>query len=120
VALTKNAKLVEQAINRRGGVAELTKSMGIAMDSYSHSYADSVYGSVQRSDLPTKIIRQREPFAHALSIVNDHITVRPEEIEAASAAYDGIGRRLVEKYPSARLRKYQNSDSHAGPQKVRY
>lgn len=93
MALTKNAMLVEQAIKRRGGVAELTKSMGIAMD----SYADTVFGSVQRSDLPTKIIRQREPFAHALSIINDHITVRPEEIEAASAAYDAIARRLVDK-----------------------
>ncbi|AEG67310.1 nucleotidyltransferase [Ralstonia solanacearum] len=97
MALTKNAQLVEQAIKRRGGVAELTKSMGIAMDSLSHTYADSVYGSVERADLTTKIIRQREPFAHALSIVNDHITVRPEEIEAASAAYDGIAQRLVEK-----------------------
>lgn len=96
MALTENAKLVEQAIQRRGGVAELTKSMGIAMDS-ADIYADSVYASVQRSDLPTKIIRQREPFAHALSIVNDHITVRQEEIEAASAAYDDIARRLVEK-----------------------
>jgi len=97
MALTKNAKLVEQAIQRRGGVAELTKSMSIVMESYSHSYPDSVYGSVRRSDLPTEVIRQHEPFAHALSIVNDHITVQPEEIEAASAAYNDIAQRLVEK-----------------------
>lgn len=97
MALTNNAKLVEQAIQRRGGIAELTKSMSIAMDSYSESYLDSVHGSVQRSDLSTKIIRQREPFAHALSIVNDHITVRPEEIAAASAAYNDIAERLVKK-----------------------
>lgn len=91
MALTKNAMLVEQAIKRRGGVAELTKSMVIAMD----SYADSVFDGVQRSDLPTKIIREREPFTHALSLINDHITVRQEEIEAASAAYEDISTRLV-------------------------
>ncbi|MDF3887915.1 nucleotidyltransferase domain-containing protein [Cupriavidus basilensis] len=93
MAMTKNAMLVEQAIKRRGGVAELTKSMGIAMDGFS----EGLFDSAQRSDVPAKIIRAREPFAHALSLINDHITVRQEEIEAASAAYEDIARRLVDK-----------------------
>lgn len=93
MALTKNAQLVEQAIKRRGGVAELTKSMGIAMDGLS----EGALVTAQRSDMVAKIIRQREPFAHALSLINDHITVRQEEIEAASAAYEDIARRLVNK-----------------------
>ncbi|WP_186057832.1 nucleotidyltransferase domain-containing protein [Burkholderia gladioli] len=97
MAMTKNARLVEQAIQRRGGVAELTKSTGVAMDGFSGIYADSQHDSVRRADLGTKIIRQRNPFASALSIVNDHITVRPGEIEAASAAYEDIARRLVDK-----------------------
>ena len=93
MAMTKNAMLVEQAIQRRGGVAALTKSMSIAMDGFS----EGLSASVQRSDMPAKIMREREPFARALSLINDHITVRQEEIEAASAAYGDIARRLVNK-----------------------
>ncbi|WP_197387541.1 nucleotidyltransferase [Ralstonia pseudosolanacearum] len=93
MAMSKNAQLVEQAIRRRGGVAELTKSMGIAMDGLS----EGVLVTAQRSDMVAKIVRMREPFAHALSLINDHITVRQEEIEAASAAYGDIARRLVDK-----------------------
>lgn len=93
MALTRNAMLVEQAIKRRGGVAELTKSMGYAMDEMPGGLLDSV----SRADSATKIRRMREPFAHALSLVNDHITVREDEITAASAAYDEIANRLVNK-----------------------
>ncbi|HDR9355963.1 TPA: nucleotidyltransferase [Burkholderia vietnamiensis] len=93
MALTKNAMLVQQAIKRRGGVAELTKSMAFAMD----EMPGGVFDSVTRADSVTKIKRQREPFTHALSLVNDHITVRDDEINAASAAYDDIANRLVGK-----------------------
>ncbi len=93
MALTKNAMLVEQAIKRRGGVAELTKSMGYAMDEMPGGLLDSV----SRADSVAKITRKLEPFAHALSLVNDHITVREEEINEASAAYDEIANRLVNK-----------------------
>jgi len=48
MALTKNAKLVEQAIQRRGGVAELTKSMSIAMDSYSDNKVDPSVKTLSR------------------------------------------------------------------------
>lgn len=91
MALTKNAMLVEQAIKRRSGVAELTKSMVFAMDEMSGGFFDSV----SRADSVTKVRRTWEPFAHALSIINDHITVREDEIHAASAAYDEIANRLV-------------------------
>jgi len=93
MAATNNAMLVEQAIIRRHGVVELTKSIGIAMVSYSGGLIDST----QRSQMPKKIIRESEPFARALSIINDHITVRQDEIKAAAAAYDNIARRLVDK-----------------------
>lgn len=93
MAMSKNAMLVEQAIKRRGGVAELTKSLGFAMDGLS----EGALVTAQRSDMVAKIVRMREPFAHALSLINDHITVRQEEIEAASAAYGDIARRLVDK-----------------------
>lgn len=90
MAMTKNATLVEQAIKRRGGVAMLTKSMSIAMEGFSEGLFDS-------TQYPTKIISELEPFARALSVINDHITVRQEEIEAAAAAYQDIAERLVNK-----------------------
>ncbi|MCE4058735.1 nucleotidyltransferase [Pandoraea sputorum] len=93
MALTKNAQIVEAAISRRGGVAELTKSLSPATE----SAGDVTFDSADYLERRPRIRAEREPYAHALSLVNDHITVKQEVIDEASAAYTEIANRLVSK-----------------------
>eukprot|EP01037_Dinobryon_pediforme_P031260 gene31260-35675_t len=53
--------------------------------------------SINESFVPTRVTREREPYAHALSAVNDHITVKQEIIDEAAAEYQRIGSRIVAK-----------------------
>ncbi|MGT2434067.1 hypothetical protein ACU4HD_44730 (plasmid) [Cupriavidus basilensis] len=91
MAKTKNATLVEAAIKRCVGSAELTKSWAPAMEGLDVGLFDSIEQPEQRAC----IRRKREPYAHALSLVNDHITVAQELIDEASTAYNDIANRLV-------------------------
>lgn len=93
MAKTKNALIVEAAIQRRTGSAELTKSWSPAMESFN----GGIFDSIQRRDQRPRPVWTREPYAHALSLVNDHITVPEEDINEASAAYNEIANRLVAK-----------------------
>ncbi|MTW10182.1 nucleotidyltransferase [Pseudoduganella eburnea] len=93
MALTKNAMLVEAAIQRRGGVAELSKSFSFAVEGLNVSVFDNVEGHAGR----VRVKQKREPYAYALSLVNDHITVKQEIIDEASAAYSDIANRLASK-----------------------
>ncbi|KVS41455.1 nucleotidyltransferase [Burkholderia ubonensis] len=93
MALTRNAMLVEAAIKRRIGSAVLAKSLTPSMEGL-----DAVlFDSVERPEKRASIGRKREPYAHALSLVNDHITVRQDVIDEASAAYNDIANRLASK-----------------------
>ncbi|WP_368639918.1 nucleotidyltransferase [Castellaniella ginsengisoli] len=88
---SKNAQLVKAAIERRREATTLTKSLTASMEGL-----DSVlFDSVQRSG--THMGRKREPYAHALSLVNNHITVPQSVIDEASAAYEDIANRLASK-----------------------
>ncbi|AHN74551.2 hypothetical protein DA70_08765 [Pandoraea pnomenusa] len=51
---------------------------------------------------------QFEPYARALDLVNKHITIRPEDIKDASAAYQELAEKLVEKlqWPSGAIRVF--------------
>lgn len=89
MAQTKNAQLVKAAIERRRGAATLTKSLTASMEGLDNVLFDSVQGSGARMG------RKREPYAHALSLVNDHITVPQSVIDEASAAYEDIANRLA-------------------------
>lgn len=93
MALTKNAMLVEAAIQRRSGVAELTKSLAPVMEGLDIGLFDNI----ERPEKRARVRRKREPYAHALSLVNDHITVKQEVIDEASGAYNDIANRLTSK-----------------------
>ena len=93
MARTKNALLVEQAIRRRSGRAAITKSSSIAMDGL---YVN-VFDGIEDPEKCMYAKRKREPYAHAFSLVNDHITVKQEIIDEASAAYNDIAFRLASK-----------------------
>lgn len=93
MAMTKNAQLVEAAIQRRDGVAVLTKSVNLAMEGLGAGLLESVQYQENRA----QVRREREPYSHALSLVNDHITVKQELIDEASATYKEIAERLVSK-----------------------
>ncbi|MBU9477670.1 nucleotidyltransferase domain-containing protein [Burkholderia multivorans] len=93
MALTKNAMFVEAAIERRRGSAVLTKSLTPSMEGLDTVLLDSVERSEKRASLG----RKREPYAHALSLVNDHITVKQSVVDEAAAAYEDIASRLASK-----------------------
>lgn len=99
MVLTKSAALVEQAIARRRGTVALSKSLAPSMEGLDAVLFDSV-------ERPNNRGRKREPYAHALSLVNDHITVKQEEIDEASAAYNDIANRLSSKlsWPSSAIK----------------
>lgn len=86
---TKNAALVEKAINKTGGIAVLN-SVGVGLTISRSATLDSAN---QRQNFPVR----REPYAQALSRVNDYITVKDELVDEASAAYEEIANRLVDK-----------------------
>lgn len=93
MSLTKNARLVEAAIERRRGSVAVAKSLAASMEGL-----DAVlFGGIERSGKHTGIGRKREPYAHALSLVNNHITVKQNVIDEASAAYNDIANRLASK-----------------------
>jgi len=91
MAQTKNAQRVKAAIERRRGATMLTKSLTTSMEGLDNILFDSIPGSGVRMG------RKREPYAHALSLVNDHITVPQSLIDEASAAYENIAYRLASK-----------------------
>ncbi|PLP96640.1 nucleotidyltransferase domain-containing protein [Cupriavidus pauculus] len=93
MAKTKNAMFVEAAIQRSIDSAELTKSWAPAMEGLNVGLFDSI----ERPETRSRIRQKREPYAHALSLVNDHITVPQEQIDEASAAYTDIAERLASK-----------------------
>ncbi|MDN7894376.1 nucleotidyltransferase [Burkholderia cepacia] len=78
MTLTKHATLVENAIRRRSHTV-----MAKAMDS-----RDLLVDS-------TRDGTNLEPYAYALSLINDHITVPQEVIDSAASAYQEIAHRLV-------------------------
>lgn len=90
MALTKSAALVEAAIERRSRTVALSKSLTPSMEGLDAVLFDSI-------ERPQKRGKKREPYAHALSLVNDHITVKQDEIDEASAAYDDIANLLASK-----------------------
>lgn len=89
MAQTKNAILVRAAIQRQGGLAVMGKSLTPAMEELGVNVFDSMQENVRRGRI------KREPYAHALSAVNDHITVKQELIDEASAAYNDIANLLA-------------------------
>lgn len=90
---TNNALLVENAIARSGGYDKLTATLQASLEGYASAAQRHLDSVVQRSEFGER----REPYAHALSLVNDHITVKDESIADASAAYEEIANILVEK-----------------------
>jgi hypothetical protein len=93
MAKTQKALFVEEAIKRRGGISVMAKSLTPAME----ELGVNVFDSIQESATHRSIKREREPYAHALSLVNDHITVKKELIDEASASYNDIANRLATK-----------------------
>lgn len=93
MALTKNAIFVEAAIQRRRGIAVMAKSLTPAME----ALGVNVLKSIQEPATRRSLKREREPYAHSLSVVNDHITVKQELIDEASAVYEDIAYRLASK-----------------------
>ena len=90
---TKNAVLVEKAIQRSGGIAILTGTLNPSLEGFAVARSESFDGTSRGRNAQEK----REPYAHALSLVNDHITVNDVVIAEAGAAYEEIANRLVEK-----------------------
>lgn len=90
---TSNALLVEKAIQRSGGVTALTGMTNASLEGLvvaRHERFDSTS--------PHRTLKgKREPYAHALSLVNDHITVKDDVIAEASTAYEEIANCLVDK-----------------------
>lgn len=93
MGLTKNAMFVDEAIQRRRHIAVTAKSLTPALEEFDFNVFESVQEPAMRSSLK----RKREPYAHSLSVVNDHITAKQELIDEASAAYEDIAYRLVSK-----------------------
>lgn len=89
---TKNAVLVENAIQRNGGIAVLT-GLNAGLEGFAVARNESFDSASRHPNFQEK----REPYVHALSVVNDHITVKEELIEEARAAYEEIAKRLVDK-----------------------
>lgn len=89
---TKNAVLVEDAIRRSGGFAALTGVLRPSLE----ALAVARSGTLDSADLHVNVKKTREPYAHALSLVNDHITVKEEVIEEARVAYAEIATLLAE------------------------
>ncbi|WP_199225941.1 hypothetical protein [Chromobacterium sp. Panama] len=81
--LTKSASLVHQAEQTR--TTRLTESL-------SHSILGK---SIGFDSAMTDLLLTYSPWAGALKEANDHITVRPEEIEAAADAYEEAAQHLV-------------------------
>ena len=79
---TKNAVLVESAIQRSGGFAALTRVLNPSLEGFAVARSVTFDSASPRANFKEK----REPYAHALSLVNDHITVKEEVIEEARAA----------------------------------
>lgn len=90
---TKNAVLVEDAIRRSGGFAVLTGRLNPSLEGF--AVTKSV--TFDSANLHVNVKEKREPYAHALGLVNDHITVKEDVIEGARAAYTGIATLLAEK-----------------------
>lgn len=93
MAKTQKALFVEEAIKRRGGNDVMAKSLTPAMK----ELGINVFESIQESATRRSLKREREPYARSLSVVNDHITVKQELIDEASAAYEDIAYRLASK-----------------------
>lgn len=93
MAKTQKALFVEEAIKRRGRIAVMAKSLTPAME----ALGVNMFESIQESSARKNFKREREPYAHSLSAVNDHITVKQELIDEASAAYEDIANRLASK-----------------------
>ncbi|GGI17624.1 nucleotidyltransferase domain-containing protein [Oxalicibacterium faecigallinarum] len=93
MAKTRKAMLVEEAIQRRGGLAVMAKSFGPVFDGVGTAALEDLHESVKQA----RIKHDREPYTHALSAVNDHITVKKELIDEAAAEYENIANRLVSK-----------------------
>ncbi|WP_081626802.1 nucleotidyltransferase domain-containing protein [Herbaspirillum frisingense] len=92
MGLTKNAMFVEAAIKRRGGIAVMAKSLTPSTEGFS-----VVFDSATEPTTYRNLKQKREPYAHSLSVVNDHITVKQELIDDASAAYEEIAQLLTSK-----------------------
>lgn len=90
---SKNAALVESAIQRSGGFEALTGVLYPSLDRFRAARA----ATFDSASLRVNVKEKREPYAHALSLVNDHITVKEEVIEEARVAYTGIAKLLAEK-----------------------
>lgn len=84
MTLTKNAQLVLQAEQAR--TSQLTE----ALESRSALRKSIPIGSTAESRLLVY-----SPWARALKEANDHITVRPDEIDAAADAYEEVANHLV-------------------------
>ena len=82
MTMTKNASLVLNAEKHRQAV--LSKALATAQESYAQDGA-SVY------------VKAMGPWERELHFVNLHITVSPEEIDAAKNAYTEVGHHLVRK-----------------------
>lgn len=89
---TKNAVLVEKAIQRSGGIEALTEVLRPSMGGGAVARSESF----DSASLRVNVKEKREPYAHALSLVNDHITVKAEVIEEAAVAYTEIATLLAE------------------------
>ncbi len=85
---TKNAFIVEKAIQSIGGYELFNKLSPI--------FEDVAVGLNKSFDVVSSYQRKREPYAQALSLVNNHITIRDDLIEEAGKAYEGIANILVE------------------------
>lgn len=81
MTLTKHATLVDNAIRRRDQTV-MAKTMD-SRDLMLEKRADEV--------------ANLEPYAYALSLINDHITVPQEVIDTAAGAYHEIAYRLVDR-----------------------
>ncbi|CAB3906156.1 hypothetical protein LMG26684_04860 [Achromobacter mucicolens] len=90
---TSNAVLVEKAIQRSGGVKALTGMTNTSLEGLVVAGDERV----DSTSLHRVSRRNREPYAHALSLVNDHITVKDDVIAEASTAYEEIANLLVDK-----------------------
>ncbi|HRO19034.1 MAG TPA: nucleotidyltransferase [Alcaligenes phenolicus] len=93
MVMTKNAEYVEGAIQRLGGFEVLAKILNPTMGGPAVARSDTS----DSAGLLVNVKKKREPYAHALSLVNDHITVNEDVIEDARAAYTEIATLLAEK-----------------------
>lgn len=82
---TKNAQIVQQAEIKR-----LSSNM-VKLESHSQLIKSKLFKNSKGNQL-----HAYTPYAQALKEANDHITVRPDEIEAAADAYKEVANCLVQ------------------------